>query len=133
MSHIDTQSSPLLFRALAGNGLFSLFSGAVLLLGGYWIAPLLGDIAFWVVMLVGAGLIPFGLQLLRAAGNGRIKRAEAVSISVMDFGWVAGSALLLLFLPDYFTRAGIIAVDAVALIVLVFALLQSYALLRVNQ
>lgn len=130
---LTSTDSGLLFKALGANGLFSLASGLVMTLGAQPIAGFLGvGNHFWVLGL-GIMLIGFGLSLLLHYRRQRVSRAEAVAISVMDLGWVIGSAALVLLAPDLFSREGIIAVVAVAAVVLIFFELQALALWRVSR
>lgn len=129
MSHEITGSqSRMLLRALMANGLFSSVSGLVLLLFASAVAGRIGlSEPTW---LTGTGLVLllFGARLIQIGRSGRVSRAEAIAISVMDLAWVVGTVALALAVPGLFNTAGVAAVITIALVVLIFFDFQAYAL-----
>jgi hypothetical protein len=79
---------------------------------------------------VGALLVVYVAGLLYNGARATISRAEAVAAVVLNAGWVAGSAALILLGP--LTALGNLAVAAVAAAVLLFAVLEVVGLARVG-
>lgn len=77
------------------------------------------------IRLVGLGLLPFAALVLWASGRPAERPALVRAICMMDWSWVAGSALLLLVGWSAFTWTGAILVDLMAVAVAAFAVLQS--------
>ncbi|MEQ8403131.1 MAG: SRPBCC family protein [Silicimonas sp.] len=107
------------------NALFSLSVGA-----GFLIAPgpladaLFAEPAEWqpiVLRILAVGLILFGSGLAVIARNRFLTASQVKFISVMDFGWILASVLLLIVGGHVFTDLGQATVMAVAGIVAVFA------------
>ena len=127
-SHIHYDDSRLLFRALLANGVFSSLSGLIMLLAAGPVAQMIGIAEPAWLRGLGAVLLVFGGSLLLHVYRRKVRRVEAVAISAMDLGWVIGSALLLLLVPELFSATGVVAVLVVAAIVFAFFELQAYAL-----
>ena len=130
--NVTYQDSRLLFRTLLANGSFSLLSGFAMLAFSGPIARLIGIADSRWLLGIGIGLLGFGGSLLVHAYRKRVRRAEAIAISLMDLGWVIGSIVLVLAAPELFSSAGVVAVLAVAAIVFVFFELQAYALWKLR-
>ena len=130
---ISRTDSSLLFRVLLANALFSGISGLILLFAAGAVSRLIGFENPQLLMALGAGLLVFSFLLARHVRRQRIGRTEAIAISIMDLGWVLASAGLLLLYPDLFSPAGVVAIIAVAVIVLVFFELQALALWKTRQ
>lgn len=129
MSTILTASqSNLLFRALLANAVFSSVSGAVMLLMAGEIAALTGLTKPAWLAIIGIGLIGFGASLFLHVRRQRIRRVEALAISVMDLAWVIGSVALVVLAPGLLNTLGITVVLVIAAIVLCFFELQALAL-----
>jgi hypothetical protein len=125
--------SRLLFRALGANGLFSLTCGLIMVVAAGPVSAFIGlENVYWTLGL-GVMLVLFGASLLLHFRRKKVSRIEAVAISVMDLGWVIGSAVLVLLAPELLSRAGLLAVIAVAVIVLLFFELQALALWRASK
>ncbi|MEM9380665.1 MAG: hypothetical protein AAGB93_12005 [Planctomycetota bacterium] len=116
-------------RALKGNAAFSLLCGAVLLVGGGALAPLLGVPAL-ALRVVGLTLLPFAFGLWRNASRASVSRGEAWSAVALDLAWVAGSIALVAFELWPLEPAGTWAVVGVADVVAFWALLQTVGLYR---
>lgn len=80
--------------------------------------------------MVGALLVVYAAALLYNGARATISRPEAVAAVVLNAGWVAGSAALILAGP--LTTLGNLAVAAVAAAVLLFAVLEVVGLVRVG-
>lgn len=133
MTKINDRQSTLLRRALAANGIFSLVSGASLAAGSYLIGPEMGIEPAWILIVVGLGLIAFGLGLLRNAGRKIPDLTEARAAVIGDVGWVLGSSVLLVFDPLDLSAAGFAVVIGVAIVVADFALFQTLGLRRAHR
>jgi uncharacterized membrane protein len=119
-------NATLLRRALGANALFSASTGLLLTGAPDWTAALLGDVASWILRLIGVGLLLFAAFLVWVARRPTPPAAYAMLATGADLGWVAGSAVLLAFPVLSTTGGGLVA--GVAGVVLVFALLQGAGL-----
>ena len=117
-------ASSLLMRALTLNAVFSGFSGLGMLLAANWLAEQLGLPGPTNVYVVAVFLLIFAAQLANIVRTGEIRTWEIVAIIAGDLLWVAGSIVLgTLYFQD-FSTVGALLVDAVALVVLIFAVMQ---------
>lgn len=118
MGERDPKHAPgLLVRALAANAGFSGASGLALLLAARPAGGWLGVAETWILRALGAALLAFGAGLALLARTERPTRGLVLAASASDFAWVAGSAGLVLGLPDLLTPAGNGTVAAVAVVV----------------
>ena len=132
-AQISSRDSTLLFHTLSANGIFSLISGVVMVLGASRIAPLIGlGQPAW-LLFTGVGLLGFGAWLLWLGSQSRIRRADAIAISLADLAWVVGTLALAFAIPGLFNTLGVAAIVAVGLIVLGFFELQAYALWKTRR
>jgi hypothetical protein len=132
METVPDRSKPSLLRgALLANAVFSLTTGAGLLLFAGRLAPLIGaDVPPLLLAAIGAALLPFGGF---TAWLGRRRNPDpviALAVSLADLGWVAGSALLLALAHRSLSATGVALVLAVAVMVLAFALGQLRGIMR---
>jgi uncharacterized membrane protein len=121
-------NSTLLRRALLANALFSLATGLLLAGAPGWTAALLGDVAPWILLLIGVGLLLFAAFLVWVARRPASRAAYALLATGADLGWVAGSAVLLVLPGSTFSATGSGVVAGVAGVVGGFALLQGAGL-----
>ena len=119
-------NATLLRRALGANALFSVSTGLLLTGAPDWTAALLGDVAPWMLRLIGVGLLLFAAFLVWVARRPAPRASYALLATGADLGWVAGSAVLLAF--PVLSTTGVGLVVGVAGVVLVFALLQGAGL-----
>ena len=121
---MDTSRTARAFLGL--NAAFSLLTGIVLLLAAEPVAGrLFAEAAGWqvpVLRALGAGLVVFAAGVALAATDRHVTRAQVYFVSVLDAGWIAGSAVLLLVSGDLFSAFGRWSVVAVAGAVAIFAL-----------
>jgi hypothetical protein len=80
---------------------------------------------------VGALLIVCAAALLWSGARATVSRGGAVAAVVLNAAWVAGSAALILAGP--LTGLGNLAVAAVAVVVLLFAVLEAVGLARLRR
>ena len=118
------QNSNMLIRALRANALFSAGSAIAMLLAADWLARNLGFGGTAYVVVVAAGLLVFALQLGNIVRTREIRRWEILAIITADFGWVLGSGVLAVIFFDTISRAGLILIDIVAVVVLYLAVQQ---------
>lgn len=128
---MSTHTSSLLRKALYGNSIFSFVSGAIFLLFSKAIAGFLGLPASWIILVLGVGLIVYGIEIYLAARAEPVNRGIAKFAVYADLAWVLGSAVLIFANIVPFTDAGKWAVAIIADIVLVFAILQYVGLRRI--
>ncbi len=114
--------------ALRANSIFSMMCAVDLLLFSTSIAQAMGNVAPWILQIVGAALVLWALSLVWVSSRPLINQSLVKGIVIADLGWVLGTAVLLIELPEVFSVLGSIVLVAVALIVLVIGLLQAKAL-----
>ena len=122
----------LLRYALKANGLFSTASGLALVLGGAWLAAVVGVGPGWLYRAIGVGLVFFGLGLLRNSTRPEINLAEVQLAVAMDWLWVVGSTVLVLLAPGMSTT-GVWIVAIVGLVVADFAVIQGLGMRRLRK
>lgn len=127
---MSTNNSSLLRNTLYGNSLFSFASGIVALLFSRAIASFLGISASWVLLVLGLGLIVYGIEIFLAARAEPLNRGIATFAIYADFAWVLASAVLIFANLAPLTTAGKWTIAILADIVLVFAILQYVGLRR---
>jgi len=126
---MNEQNDTLLRRALFANAAFSTLCGLTLLLAGGALGPTLG-LPGLVLQGVGSALLPFAFGLWWIARRPTVRRGEAWVAVALDLAWVAGSAALVLGDLWPLRTAGVWAVAGVADVVLLFAALQGFGLVR---
>ena len=119
-----TSGDSLLHRALKWNAGFSAASAILMVLGAGWLAAQLGLPGPVPIYVVAAFLVVFALQLGNIVRTREYRNWEISSIIIGDLAWVAASAVLVAIFFDALTTTGLLIVDAVALIVLIFAIQQ---------
>ncbi len=117
-------SNNLLLRGLTMNAIFSAFSAVTMLLAADWVARQVGLPGPANVYAVAIFLVFFALQLGNIVRTGTIRTWEIVAIIVGDLLWVAGSVVLGVLYFRSFSMIGAVLVDAVALAILIFAIMQ---------
>ena len=117
-------SNELLMRGLTMNTIFSALSAIAMLLAADWVADQVGLPGPANVYAVAIFLLFFAAQLGNIVRTGKIRAWEIVAIIVGDLMWVAGSVVLGALYFRSFTIIGAVLVDAVALAVLIFAIMQ---------
>jgi len=129
---MNTRSDRTMFlrRSLQLDGVASGLCGVLLLAGAGPVSALIGLAEPGIARAVGALLVVYAAALLYNGARATISRAEAVAAVVLNAGWVAGSAALILAGP--LTALGNLAVAAVAAAVLLFAVLEVVGLARVG-
>jgi hypothetical protein len=135
-SNAECMCNTRLRVALGANAAFSALSGIVFTLAAPTVAEVIlaGSVSLFgfgavaLLRLLGAGLVLFAALVGWTAWHSRPPVPMVMTISIADFGWVIGSALLLVLAASAFTASGIVAVAAVAAVVLVFGVLQLGAL-----
>jgi hypothetical protein len=114
----------LLMRGLTLNAAFSAFSGIAMLLAANWLAEQVGLTGPANVYVVGVFLLIFAAQLGNIVRTGAIRTWEIVAIIVGDLMWVAGTIVLGALYFRNWSTIGAVLVDVVALVVLIFAVMQ---------
>ena len=128
---MSKSNSSLLRYALYGNSIFSFVSGVIFLLFSKAMAGFLGLSASWIILVLGLGLIVYGVEIYLAARSEPVNRDIAKFAVYADLAWVFGSAVLIFANLVPFTDAGKWAIAIIADIVLVFAILQYVGLRRI--
>lgn len=126
---IQRTEAPVLRRYLLSNAAFSALSGVVAVAAADGLAGLLFAKDFTLLGLTATGLVmEIGIVLLIFAGlvffvarRDTVKPVWVKAIIAADLLWVADTAAVLLFFPQYLIAVGIGIVLALALVVLLFA------------
>jgi len=121
----------LLRRALQGNALFSVISGALVLAINRTLVEFLGLPSSASLTPLGIGLLVYAGWLLWNARREKIRIVDAWMAVALDMVWVVGSYALLFAVR--FSSSGKWVVALVAEAVLVFAVLQWLGLRRVGR
>jgi hypothetical protein len=121
----------LLKKALTGNAVFSVLSGAVILLANRWLVKFLGLPEEVSLAILGVSLIVYAGILLLNARRPKIKITDAWVAVIMDAVWVVGSYALIFAVP--FSVGGKWVVALVAEVVLAFAILQWLGIRRIRK
>jgi len=121
----------LLRRALQGNALFSMISGAFILAINRGLVEFLGLPSNVSLTPLGIGLLGYAVWLLWNAKREKIRILDAWIAVILDIVWVVGSYALLLAVR--FSSGGKWAVVLVAELVFLFAVMQWLGLRRVSR
>jgi|FLYN01.1.fsa_nt_gi uncharacterized membrane protein YhaH (DUF805 family) len=125
-----SSSNGLLRRALQADGLFGIAGGLLCTFGANPIASFMGLANSLPILVIGLGLLAWGVGLLALAARPVIDRRLTTFIILANVVWVIGSAIILA--ADLFglTTGGRWAVLVVADVVLLFALAEFAGLRR---
>jgi len=126
-------NSSLPRNALYGNSAFSFLSGLAFLLFSKAVAAFLGISASWTVLVLGIGLMLYGIEIFLGARAEPVHAGIARFAVYADFTWVVLSALLIFTNFIAFTTAGKWGIAVVADIVLTFVILQYVGLRRMTK
>jgi hypothetical protein len=129
MNQSIPDSQKLLRNSLIGNALFSILSALIILGSTGWLAEFLGLRDHIVLTILAISLTAYAMILLINARRPKIKISDAWMAVILDAVWVIGSYALIFVVP--FTFGGKWLIAAVAEIVFVFAILQSFGIRRV--
>ena len=127
---IEQNLAPLFFKSVFANAIFSGMSGVSMMLLSAPIAAFIGYANSQHIFWIGIFLVAFSARMFFASYTKRISKTDAVLVTAGDFLWVIGSLWLLMTNPGLFSRTGVVVVAAVAVVVFVFAELQTASLLR---
>jgi len=106
------------------NAIFSVLSAIAMLLAANWLAGQVGLPGPANVYAVAIFLLFFAAQLGNIVRTGKIRSWEIVGIIAGDLSWVAGSVVLGAVYFRSFSTIGAVLVDAAAIAVLIFAIMQ---------
>jgi hypothetical protein len=120
------QDSSFLRRSLQIDGVASGLCGVLLLAGARPLSSLMGLAGPGIARMVGALFVAYAAALLWNAARARVSRGGALAAVVLNAAWVAGSAVVIL--DASLTALGNLAVAAVAVAVLLFAILEAVGL-----
>ena len=110
-------------RWLRANAAFSAVTGVVATIDAGQVADGLGIGQAWLVRAVGVGLLGFAMMLtVTARQSPAVLRRVTPVISVADFGWVLGTAVVIGF--GWLSDGGSLVMALVAVVVLVLGVAQ---------
>jgi hypothetical protein len=128
---VNWSDSSFLRSSLQIDGVASGLCGVLLLAGAGPLASLMGLAGPGIARMVGALLVVYAAALLWNGARATVSRGGALAAVVLNAAWVAGSALVILDGP--LTALGNLAVAAVAVAVLLFAILEAVGLARLRR
>ena len=131
MNQSIPDSQKLLRNSLIGNALFSILSALIILASTGWLAQFLGLRDHIVLTILAISLAGYAVILLINARRPKIKISDAWMAVILDAIWVICSYALIFVVP--FTFGGKWLIAAVAEIVFVCAILQSFGIRRVRK
>jgi hypothetical protein len=120
---MKNKSKNLLRWALTGNGLFSITSGLITAAFASQLSNLMG-VNSVVLVLLGVGLVGFGIVTLINARRQPINLVEAKLTIIADVSWVLGAAVIIL-IPGLMTTSGNLLLTAISFVVAAFAVIQT--------
>ncbi len=123
-SFSGTTSPRLLKASLLANAIFAALSGLSFIILSEQATTFLGWLSPWLIIVIGVGLLGFSIGVARAAFT--LNTETVKQIIIMDILWVLASALLLL--TPWFSFMAKWVVAELAIIVAIFAFLQSLGL-----
>ena len=126
-----TDCQKLLRNSLIGNALFSILSAVAILASTGWLAQFLGLRDRTVLTVLAISLAGYAVVLLINARRPKIKISDAWMAVILDAVWVMGSYALIFVVP--FTSSAKWLIAAVAEIVFVFAVLQTFGIRRATR
>ena len=129
---MSTYNLSLLRNAFYGNSIFCTTSGLAFVLFSGPIAELLGLSVSWVILVLGIGLVLYGIEVFMFARKESISEGFSKFVIGADLAWVLGSAVLIFTNVVDFTTAGKWAIAIIADIVLAFAIVQFVGLMRMS-
>ena len=129
---MSTNNSSLLRNALYGNSIFCTTSGLAFTLFSGPIAAFLGLSVSWIILVLGIGLMLYGIEVFIFARKESISEGFAKLVIGADLAWVLGSAVLIFTNLVAFTPPGKWGIAIIADIVLAFAIVQYMGLRRMT-
>lgn len=127
---MGTENQSLLKRALTGNGLFSILTGLIAAVYAKSLGDLMG-LNPVVLMVVGAGVVGFGIVTLMNARTQPINLVLAKSTVVADIAWVVAAAVIIA-IPELLTTEGRLLLGAISVVVGLFAVVQTIGIRRIG-
>jgi hypothetical protein len=115
---------PDLSTTLLVNLTLSALSGAVLVAGGHWVAPVLGTVPVWVYQLLGAGLLLFALGVFCVYRKLPESQPWVIAIFALDLLWVLATPLVMVVFYPLLTVWAHSLLVATAVLVTFFAFLE---------
>ena len=130
----------LLRQTLRANAIFSAAGGVITALFAKSLASLMtpateivsGLPVSTVLVILGLGLVLFGIAVGIAAGQKELSQAIGQAIFWADVAWVLGTCVLLVLAAPVFTLTGLILVIGVGLVVADFAAFEYWGLRRLR-
>jgi hypothetical protein len=127
MLNLQSESARTLRNALRANAVFSAISGLIIVFAHAQVLQWLGlsDIS---IVALGVGLIVFSVYLFWMGSRQELQRDLVTGVIAGDWAWVAASVALLIFKGGVFSTLGLFLVIDVAVVVMVFAIMQQRGL-----
>jgi hypothetical protein len=131
MLNLQSESARTLRNALRANAVFSAISGLIIVFAHDQVLQWLGlsDIS---IVALGIGLMVFSAYLFWMSSRQALQRDLVTGVIAGDWAWVAASVALLVFKGGMFSTLGLFLVIDVAVVVMIFAIMQQRGLARIS-
>lgn len=126
----EADSAAFLRRVIRADGLFSGFSGLLLMAAAAPLAAFLGLSTPWVLAAIGVTLLLYAADLWTIAAQKPISRRLTIAVITADVAWVLASWAIILTGWPALTTPGAWAVAIVSDVVILFAILKYVGLRR---
>ncbi len=126
-----TRDDTLLRNALRGNAFFSMASGLVALVLAGPISEFM-EIPTIVLVVVGVGVLIFGIALLVNARRNEVNITAAWITVIADDIWVITALVLIFAFPDLISDGGKVLFGGISVVVAIFGVLQFIGIQRVT-
>ena len=125
--NLKDSSAVKLRKAIQANAIFSAGSGLLIVVAESLVLGWLGleGISIWPV---GVMLLAFSVYLFYLSRSNRVPGASVQGIILGDWAWVGGTALLVYLKASLFSGFGLFLLLDVAVIVAIFAIMQTRGL-----
>lgn len=122
----------LLKRALLANASFSILCSIGIFTFTSELSAIFAGIAPLYLQALGGGLFIFAVNVIWIARKSPIVLKEAKLVTIADWGWVAGSAILIAMTSDALSLLAIDIIIGIAVVVALFAIFQAKGMKRIQ-
>ena len=122
----------LLKRALLANASFSILCSIGIFTFTSELSAIFAGIAPLYLQTLGGGLFMFAVNVIWIARKSPIVLKEAKLVTIADWGWVAGSAVLIAMTSDALSLLAIDMIIGIAVVVALFAIFQAKGMKRIQ-
>ena len=129
---VSRGACPALFGWFAANAAFSCGFAVLFLIAPNAVAGAIGMPYLVVISVIGGVLAAFAALLVYLVYRGSMPRSLAWAIVMTDMGWVLGTVIVGVLMPEMLNTQGWILAAVIAFVVLVFSVGQAESLRRLD-